>query len=140
MLGRTIAPAASSPSGSITSFSQDAISQQLFNVDAAVYSMDSTGYVYTPTACASAQCDLLVVLHGCQQGYAAVGGALIHQANLNEYADTNQFIVLYPQVVADIFLSNPEGCWDWWGYTVRQQTTHTSHTQHSLHTQRYRAR
>ena len=30
-------------------------------------------------------------------------------------ADTNRIIVLFPQVKASTV--NPNGCWDWWGYT-----------------------
>lgn len=26
-------------------------------------------------------------------------------------------MVLYPNAVADEALGNPNGCWDWWGYT-----------------------
>jgi len=37
---------------------------------------------------------------------------------LNEWAETNNIIVLYPQISkSELFPSNPEGCWDWWGYT-----------------------
>jgi hypothetical protein len=33
---------------------------------------------------------------------------------LNEWADTNNLLVLYPQAIASP--ANPYGCWDWWGY------------------------
>jgi hypothetical protein len=32
-------------------------------------------------------------------------------------AETNNLIILYPQAIASILQSNPNGCWDWWGYT-----------------------
>ena len=35
----------------------------------------------------------------------------------NEWADSNDIVVLYPNAVADESLGNPNGCWDWWGYT-----------------------
>lgn len=44
----------------------------------------------------------------------AVGTAFVDRANLNQYADTNNTIVLYPQAIATG--ANPNGCWDWWGY------------------------
>ncbi|GAB3841003.1 hypothetical protein GCM10029963_10990 [Micromonospora andamanensis] len=78
-------------------------------------SMDANGFAYVPSSCASgATCRLLVALHGCLQGHSRVGTAFVDRANLNQYADTNATIVLYPQAVA--VPSNPNGCWDWWGY------------------------
>jgi hypothetical protein len=42
----------------------------------------------------------------------------VKESGLNERADTNDTIVLYPQATAPpASLTNPEGCWDWWGYT-----------------------
>lgn len=78
-------------------------------------SMDTYGFVYVPASCAAGQsCRLLVALHGCGQGYSAIGTAFVDRANLNQYADTNNTIVLYPQARATTV--NPNGCWDWWGY------------------------
>ena len=37
-------------------------------------------------------------------------------AGYNEVADLNDIIILYPQAKSSL-LSNPNGCWDWWGYT-----------------------
>jgi len=38
---------------------------------------------------------------------------------LNEIAEANDIIVLYPQAKASSFSpSNPNGCFDWWGYTT----------------------
>ena len=36
-------------------------------------------------------------------------------------ADSNNIVVLYPQVegIDDGFTQNPDGCWDWWGYSSR---------------------
>jgi len=47
------------------------------------------------------------------------------QLGYNRWADTNRIILLYPQVdrspsVGNIPLTaqiNPNGCWDWWGYS-----------------------
>ena len=44
-----------------------------------------------------------------------VGDTFIKGAGFAEIADTNRLIVLFPQVKASIV--NPQGCWDWWGYT-----------------------
>jgi poly(3-hydroxybutyrate) depolymerase len=78
-------------------------------------SMDATGFAYVPDGCAAGRsCRLLVALHGCSQGYASVGTAFVDRANLNQYADTNDLVVLYPQAIAAV--TNPYGCWDWWGH------------------------
>ena len=37
-------------------------------------------------------------------------------AGYNEVGELNNIIILYPQAIATV--SNPNGCWDWWGYTV----------------------
>jgi len=42
----------------------------------------------------------------------------VNGAGLNEWAVTNDLIVLYPQVAASAMAPvNPLGCWDWWGYS-----------------------
>jgi hypothetical protein len=128
MLQTTIAPPAGSATGNIYSYSQDQYAEALFSTSASTYSMDTTGYVYLPLACAAGkECQLLVVLHGCEQGYYTIGNALIQDSNLNVYADTNNFIVLYPQAIASVLQSNPEGCWDWWGYTGGGSTLYATH-------------
>ena len=37
----------------------------------------------------------------------------------NHIADSNNIIVLYPQAQGSDggAMQNPDGCWDWWGYT-----------------------
>jgi poly(3-hydroxybutyrate) depolymerase len=78
--------------------------------------MGATGYAYVPPACASGtSCRLMVALHGCLQGAGSIGTTFVTKAHLNEYGDTNNMIVLYPQAIAKSG-SNPNGCWDWWGY------------------------
>ena len=76
-----------------------------------------TGFVYIPTTCgprdsALTLCKLLVAIHGCMQSVAYVGLEFVMHAGYNNWADTNNIVVLYPQLT-----QNPEnGCWDWWGY------------------------
>ena len=78
--------------------------------------MDSVGYIYVPANCASgAACKLVVALHGCEQGEYYVGTAFVKESGLNEWADTNSIIVLYPQAIPST--GNTLGCWDWWDYT-----------------------
>ncbi len=81
--------------------------------------MGAEGFAYVPKSCSDgARCRLLVALHGCKQGYAyqGFGTRFVEGAYLNEYADTNDMIVLYPQAAATGTLENPNGCWNWWGY------------------------
>ena len=80
-------------------------------------SMDGTGWVFVPASCQSGtRCRLIVVLHGCLQYQGIVGEDLVKESGVDEWADTNDLIVLYPQTIASSSLGNPEGCWDWWGY------------------------
>lgn len=81
--------------------------------------MDETGYVYIPKACAAdaRQCAVHVVFHGCQQGAKTVGDDVYAKLGYNAWADSNRIIVLYPQISATEVPPNPNGCWDWWGFT-----------------------
>jgi hypothetical protein len=92
---------------------------QAQGVDPQVISLAKTGYAYVPEACASKQndCHLHVAFHGCRQTTEDIGLDFIYHSGYNEWAEANQIIVLYPQAVRNFLLSNPRGCWDWWGYT-----------------------
>lgn len=91
-------------------------------------SMDASGWLYVPAACQAGQpCKLHIALHGCKQGQSYLpltpppGGGLyygttfVKNAGYNEWADANNLVILYPQ--ATTRYNNPNGCWDWWGYT-----------------------
>jgi poly(3-hydroxybutyrate) depolymerase len=98
-------------------------------------SMNPFGYVYVPGAVlrGKAPAAVHVALHGCKQGFGYVnyvhglpdvsnqapyGNRFITTTGYNTFADANDFIVLYPQVTGDdLGAQNPDGCWDWWGYT-----------------------
>jgi poly(3-hydroxybutyrate) depolymerase len=94
--------------------------------DAYSHSMRNTGFAYIPTACRESTCRVHVAFHGCLQNVGAVGDKFVRHAGYNEWADTNHFIVLYPQTITRYgpgfrpwrfsFVVNPMGCWDWWGY------------------------
>jgi poly(3-hydroxybutyrate) depolymerase len=97
--------------GSLIQFDQN----EFVYGNAPAYSMDNNGWVFVPANCAAGQtCKLIVALHGCKQGYATIGNAFVTKSGINEWADTNNLIVLYPQAIATS--ANPNGCWDWWGY------------------------
>jgi poly(3-hydroxybutyrate) depolymerase len=75
------------------------------------------GLVYVPQACSEPEnsCRLHVAFHGCRQGQEFIGDHFAKLTGLNEWAESNDIVVLYPQVIKSMF--NPQGCWDWWGYT-----------------------
>lgn len=115
LLGSVNAPA-TAPGGSLIRFDQNKYAP---GGAAKPISMDEKGFVYVPANCANgAVCKVMVTLHGCKQGYSyqGFGTQFIDKAYLNEYADTNNLIVLYPQAIATTTLDNPNGCWNWWGY------------------------
>ena len=106
-------PRADKPAGQIVSFNQRAYADT-------TTSMADTGYLYVPPSCtaAGANCKVHVAIHGCKQSVESVGKQFITDTGYNNWADNNKLMVLYPQVNKSLFLpSNPEGCWDWWGYT-----------------------
>jgi len=88
-------------------------------------SMADQGYLYVPTSCQSKTelCKLLVAFHGCDQGAKKIGTAFVLNTGLNQWAESNQIIVLYPQAQPSLFPYNPYGCWDWWGYSNPQYAT-----------------
>lgn len=80
------------------------------------YFADS-GFAYVPEACVdkTGECRLHLAFHGCRQGNEFIEDRFARMSGLNEWAESNRIIVLYPQVSKS--LMNPQGCWDWWGYT-----------------------
>jgi len=98
-------------------------SQSLYTplqVPASTLSFADLGYIYVPKACQSgATCKLHIFFHGCKQGIQNSSDAKIYLlTGFNEWAESNNVIVVYPQVVSSSFVPfNPQGCWDWWGYT-----------------------
>lgn len=81
--------------------------------------LGETGYIYIPQSCVKGtSCTLHISFHGCKQYAGAVGDAYAKGTGLNEWADSNNMVVLYPQTEKSAMAPfNPNGCWDWWGYT-----------------------
>ncbi|MFE5712552.1 fibronectin type III domain-containing protein [Streptomyces sp. NPDC056501] len=112
LLGSVNPASSSALTGKLVQFNQSAYAP---GGSAGAISMGNEGFAYVPQSCQSgASCKLMVTLHGCYQHFGLVGNTLMDKAYLNEYADTNDMIVLYPQ--ATTMTGNPRGCWDWWGY------------------------
>ena len=82
-------------------------------------SFNSKGYLYVPTSCHDGNsCGLHIALHGCEQTLDDVSEDFVKNIGLNEIAEANDLIILYPQIQrSDTVPYNPKGCWDWWGYS-----------------------
>jgi len=122
-IGGASQPPSSSPQGKPLAFDQ----REFADDDAYRISMGDAGYIYVPNACERERCRIHVAFHGCKQGAETLGDLFARSAGYNRWADANRLIVLYPQAIARYgwggfgfntsFVFNPNGCWDWWGYT-----------------------
>ena len=71
-----------------------------------------------------------IAVHGCQQGYESIGDQYYTTTGYNQMADSNDLIILYPQVsVSHTIPYNPQGCWDFWGYSSYNQFDPDFYTQ-----------
>jgi hypothetical protein len=102
-------------------------------------SMSQFGYIYIPSNVATGKVKeprVHIALHGCKQGYnytdyvngradmanqPPYGNRYFTTTGYNHIAESNDIIVLYPQAEGtdNGHVQNPDGCWDWWGYTSR---------------------
>ena len=83
-------------------------------------SMSPTGSIFVPKSCAQGKrCGFVLALHGCLQQSALIGDRWVREAGINEWADSNDLVVLYPDTVASSAPAptNPNACFDWWGYS-----------------------
>ncbi len=127
--GAGLAPPAGKRTGRIVAFDQ---TEFVPDRAAAANGLAKTGYLYVPKACepgAAELCRLQVALHGCTQSAEVLGDVFYTRIGLDEWADSNRIVVLYPQAhattVAELPSSlwltgmenaNPAGCWNWWGF------------------------
>jgi len=80
-------------------------------------SMNDAGYVYVPRSCQQgATCRVHIAFHGGLQTLDDIGTEYVTKTGFNNWADTNNIIVLYPQTKKTP-ANNLQGFWDWWGYT-----------------------
>lgn len=110
----TLNPRATHPlPGKLLRFDQNA-----FLPNAERHSLDDWGYAYIPSGAFRGEtCGVHVALHGCGQGHDAIGDVFVRNAGYNAWAESNNFIVLYPQAcpVVSFRVFNPRGAFDWWG-------------------------
>ncbi len=95
--------------------------QTAFTAGLSDHGMASAGVVYVPPSCRKGGCRVHVAFHGCAQNRDAVGDAFVRDTGFAPWADANDLVVLFPEVSAG--RGNPQGCWDWWGYTGRAYLT-----------------
>jgi poly(3-hydroxybutyrate) depolymerase len=121
-------PAVTKDSGRVVAFDQaEFVAGSPYDV-----SLADIGYAYVPKSCESMRCKVHVAFHGCKQSAEAVGEKFVRHAGYNRWADSNGIIVLYPQTISRsgfglfsfTYILNPNGCWDWWGYTGPEYHTH----------------
>ncbi|MBD3585020.1 prolyl oligopeptidase family serine peptidase [Salinimonas sp. HHU 13199] len=112
-------PPAKTLSGEVVSFNQKEIGGS--NAD----TLAETGFAYVPESCKTGEaCQVHVSFHGCNQYADEVGKAYVDNAGFNRWADSNNLVVIYPQTKKSLFMPlNPQGCWDWWGYTGADYAT-----------------
>eukprot|EP01104_Vermistella_antarctica_P009019 TRINITY_DN2306_c0_g2_i2.p1 TRINITY_DN2306_c0_g2~~TRINITY_DN2306_c0_g2_i2.p1 ORF type:complete len:291 (+),score=32.79 TRINITY_DN2306_c0_g2_i2:613-1485(+) len=86
-------------------------------VDAHLVGLDTRSYAYVPSQCKNetSKCALHIAFHGCKQTLDLLNMTFVVHAGYNEWAEANNIIIAYPQAYAN--LVNPEGCFDWWGYS-----------------------
>ena len=110
-------PRATSAAGAFHKFDQ-----RPFTHDLVDDGLSTAGIVYVPWSCRSqAGCGVHIAFHGCGQSSESVGESFARESGFARWADTNRLIVLFPQVATTAV--NPQGCWDWWGYTGREYLT-----------------
>ena len=108
-------PAAQTLTGELIEFDQSEFFDQAI-------SMDDKAFVYIPNNCRTDQCKIHVAVHGCKQGISQLKTGYVEGTGYLEVADTNNIIVLFPQVKKSITPLNPNGCWDFWGYSSQKIT------------------
>ena len=112
-------PRNTQPQGKLVSIDQQSLGGEQAS------SLSEQGYVYIPKNCQEGDsCQLHISFHGCKQNAQTVGTQYVDNNGLNNWADSNHIVVLYPQTKNSMFMPlNPQGCWDWWGYTDSEYAT-----------------
>lgn len=106
-----LAPRSAEPAGEFLLFDQRPFTHELSN-----HGLSDNGIAYVPPACREARgCRVHIAFHGCGQNRTFVGDAFARDTGFARWADANRLVILFPQTATTPL--NPQGCWDWWGYT-----------------------
>lgn len=113
---RVMAQPSTADKSSVLYFDQSA----LVGPDARMFNW---GAAYIPKKCrtGAVSCGVHVALHGCQMNPDFIDRQFIENAGYNEWAESNDLIVLYPQSAKSN--GNPYACWDWFGFSGPAYTT-----------------
>ncbi len=112
-----LVPRVAAPAGTFIEFDQ-----RPFLVGKSNHGMEDRGVAYIPKSCATTTaCRVHIAFHGCAQNRENTGEQFIRDSGYANWADSNAFIVLFPQAASSPV--NPQGCWDWWGYTGHDYLT-----------------
>jgi len=118
---------ADEPSGQLIEFDQSD-----FIDDPTSHGLGEAGFVYVPAPCADgALCRVHIAFHGCKQTTELIGDQYRKLTGYHRWADSNRLIILYPE--AHRTLSNPNSCWDWWGYDDPNYATKTGRQMAAVH-------
>ncbi|MGB8265652.1 MAG: hypothetical protein WCE44_04985 [Candidatus Velthaea sp.] len=103
-------PKSTNPQGSLIQFNQNTYAP---GGNALAINLDNTGWIFVPQSCANGTaCNLVVVFTGCLASQIEIGTLLMTDGNVDNWADTNNLVVLYPQLSVGF-----GSCWDFYGYT-----------------------
>jgi poly(3-hydroxybutyrate) depolymerase len=80
--------------------------------------MSDHGFAYIPENCFRKSCRVHVELHGCWQIEENIGLKYVKHTGMNELAESNDLIILYPQLTHNDDV-NPGECWNTHGYYQR---------------------
>jgi poly(3-hydroxybutyrate) depolymerase len=86
-------------------------------------SMHQKAYAYIPKGCEKERCPVHIAFHGCQQTLDDIGEIFVKNSGYNAWAESNHIVILYPQAKRSRLINNPNGCWDWWGYSGKEYHT-----------------
>jgi poly(3-hydroxybutyrate) depolymerase len=120
-------PPVAAPSGQMIEFDQGA-----FLTNSTSHGMNDNGFVYVPSECAAGEaCRVHIAFHGCKQTTSLIGDRFRTTTGYRRWADSNRHIILYPE--AQSTLTNPNSCWDWWGYDDQDYATKTGPQMAAVH-------
>jgi len=112
-------PPAATPGGQLVAFDQAE-----FLADPLRHGLNDAGNIYIPADCAAGEtCRVHIAFHGCKQTTALIGDRFRTETGYRRWADSNRLIILYPE--AHSTFTNPNSCWDWWGYDDQNYATKT---------------
>ncbi|WP_408096271.1 depolymerase [Peredibacter sp. HCB2-198] len=91
----------------------------MYPAEVAIANMGQKAFAYVPDGCEYPDangCAVHVAFHGCKQTLDDIKTTFIKETGYNAWAESNRIVVIYPQAKTNP-VTNPNGCWDWWGYS-----------------------